>query len=89
MSFTLNKQFNTFKQIPGLGITCPAEVENIEVTYTVVGVTDIRENSATVTYTTSIQGVEQKGSGLFSFDFVDINNIISDGERALHDYLSQ
>ncbi|ARB12532.1 hypothetical protein BIS47_28 [Klebsiella phage vB_KpnM_BIS47] len=88
MSFTLNKQFNTFKQIPGLGITCPAEVENIEVTYTVVGITDIRGNSATVTYTTSVQGVEQTGNGLFSFEFIDLSNIISEAERALQVYLS-
>lgn len=88
MSFTLSQQLNTFKQIPGLGITYPAEIESIEVTYTVVGITDIRGNSATVTYTTSVQGVEQTGNGLFSFEFIDLSNIISEAERALQVYLS-
>nr|UWD63416.1 MAG: hypothetical protein [Bacteriophage sp.] len=89
MSFTLSKQFNTFKQIPGLGITYPSEIESIEVTYTVVGITDIRGNSATVTYTSSVQGVEQTGSGLFSFEFIDLGNIVSEAELALQAYLSQ
>lgn len=88
MAFTISKSFKTYKQIPGLGITLPAEEENLEVSVSVIGISELLNGSATVTYTTSIAGADQSGSFLFTFEYTNADDIINEAELELKKYLA-
>lgn len=88
MAFTISKSFKTYKQIPGIGITLPAEEEELEVLVSVVGVSEFLNGSATVIYTTSITSSDQSGSFLFTFEYTNADDIIKEAEAELKKYLT-
>lgn len=88
MAFTISKSFKVYKQIPGLGITLPAEEEELEVSVSVVGISELSNGSATVTYTTSITGADQSGFFLFTFEYMNADDIINEAELQLKKYLT-
>lgn len=88
MSFTLQKQLKTFKHYPSLGITCPGEIETLDVTYSVLGIFHLDGKEATVKYTISLPGVDQVGDELFTFTYETLDNILDQAEANLKIYLN-
>ncbi|HGW9584659.1 TPA: hypothetical protein ACNEFQ_005107 [Escherichia coli] len=88
MSFTITQNLKSFQTIPYLNLVEPLSAKPVVVTYTAKGIDGISGTTATVMFSTQVEGLEATGQFYYSFEFTDLSTIFEDAETALKNEIS-
>lgn len=89
MPFTLSKVLKVNKSYPEILLEVDNGSVTVDVTYTVIALESMTENTATVWYQRTVSGVMSALKQTFSFQYSGDGNPIEEGERALMEHMKK
>lgn len=88
MPFTITQNLTVNKSYPELLLEVDDGVSSVEVTYEVIALERMSGTTATVWYTSSVNGQTSAWKRQFDFEYDGTGNPVDSGEEALKNYLS-